>query len=160
MPAPSRKKHSILLPVLGVMFIAMILAGGLLGGLWVVGSRFRGAGATPPNTDLTFPAFITQWPKDGARVYVGCTLDDRRSFVGAYEKCKETHLSLYVSQNGQSERAYVPKDSPAGKRIYEICKDGRWHPLTLRLKHAGPDGKPTEPGWDKDGIAVLEIISE
>jgi hypothetical protein len=108
---------------------------------------------------MTLAAFVIQRPKDGAKVRVRCQMATH-SGQGVFSNRHGTHYGVHLFDRAVMESASVEKTSAIGKRVWEICKDGEFHWMTLRLQHIGPDGKPTSPGGLTDGIAITEIVSE
>jgi hypothetical protein len=51
----------------------------------------------------------------------------------------------------------VPKDSEAGKAIFEMLKDGEKHRLLLEVALRGPDGRLTPPG--REEMAVVRYFA-
>jgi hypothetical protein len=125
----------------------VVLPGGQRGG---GGGGVAAEPAAQPG--MTLAAFKAQRPAVATKVRCRCRLGNLYNF--AYRDCQESHYSL----NLDGEYAWVPRGSDAGKRVYEILKDGEWHTMTLLLRYAGPHGEPVKA--DERGVAVEGIASE
>ena len=70
---------------------------------------------------------------------VEAKLDDFYNYQ--YKNSKATHYSIGVVERYQDRSplfwGYVLKDSPTGKRIYEILKDGDSHEMTIMFERTG-----------------------
>ncbi len=72
-----------------------------------------------------------------------------------YRGHENTHYSFRL--DGFSH-AWVGKDTPEGKRLHDLCKDGKEHWVTILVHRVGPDGAPTRPG--DDGALIEKLIEE
>ncbi len=105
--------------------------------------------------DMPLKAFDVQRPKEPTSVLAVVSLKNYWNYE--YRSSRETHYSVYL-QDGMGVNAWVEKDSPAGKRIYERCKNGGEINMVLKLAWVGPDGKPTPPG--NEGVLIAEVVKD
>lgn len=97
--------------------------------------------------------FMAERPDSAFVFRVECELADYYNF--AFSGAKDTHLSVSLREYNPNSFAhgYVSKDSPDGKRIHQLLRDGQRHKLTLELRHVGPDGILI----DRAGSSVVSI---
>jgi hypothetical protein len=111
----------------------------------------------PHRTDTTLAAFMASRPKQPQVVFVECKKDN--VYVRAYSNCASTHYSISLREWDNvftSATAYAPKDSPAGRRLFEILQDGNGHKLCLKIAFQNPDGRPSKPSQEE--VAILELV--
>jgi hypothetical protein len=106
---------------------------------------------------MTLAAYLAQRPDKPTKVMVDCKLDHYYNF--AYMLAAGTHYSLRIMESTPTitvAHAWVPKDSEAGKEIFELFKDGQGHRLKLVVALQGPDGSPTPPGQQEMAVLTFE----
>jgi hypothetical protein len=111
-----------------------------------------------PPADMTLGAFLAQRPDKPTKIEVNCTLASYYNF--AYSGAAVTHYSVSLDQGGNTIKtghAWVPKDSDAGKAVFEMLKDGERRRLFLEVILQGPDGVATPPGQEE--MAVVRFFS-
>jgi hypothetical protein len=114
------------------------------------------AAGTIPKGEMLLKPFAIQRPVEGAVIRANVEIGNYWNY--SYGQCAATHHSLTLSDESSTERAWVAKDSPEGKAIYAICKDGQRHTMTLKVRYVGPNGQAIPPG--EQGIAVVKVLSE
>jgi hypothetical protein len=95
-----------------------------------------------PKGDMTMKVFKTQRPTGPIKLVCVAKLD--HYWNCEYRGCEYTHYSLGLSPQGVS--AWVAKDTEAGRRLYELLKDGGEKLVFVEAGWMGPDGRPTRPG--------------
>jgi hypothetical protein len=61
-------------------------------------------------------------------------------------------VALTDTETFASATGYIAKDSPDGKQLFEVLKDGREHRLSLYLSASGPNGEHLGP--ERNGSCV------
>jgi hypothetical protein len=117
---------------------------------------------------MTLAAFKIQRPKKEVVVVVRCELQDPHQNG---PECKWYWIRLtsrrwepgHENEPFASELAWVYKDSPEGKRLYELLKDGSEKRLTLLL-YATPEGydgtNPRSLDARQNSITIKKIVYE
>jgi hypothetical protein len=77
-------------------------------------------------------------------------------YAGAYANLSEAFLDvILLDADGDSvvrEHAYCERNSPVGRQLEELLRDGRWHGARIRLGFVGPDKKPGNE------LRILDLI--
>src|SRR5262249_11863104 len=82
---------------------------------------------------ITIAAYLAQRPAGPTRITADCKLGNYYNY--AYRRAAATYHSVSLSQSSPFAmgHAWVPKDSEAGRLIFEALKDGQEHRLTLEV---------------------------
>jgi len=77
-------------------------------------------------------------PTETTELQLRCKLTHNYSGISTKAAVKHSHYELEVQPDNGSHHtplvAYVAKDSPAGKRIFQVLSDGREHPMVLGVQ--------------------------
>ena len=106
--------------------------------------------------DMNMKEFKLQNPTGVVTVRARVSLSNYWNYQ--YLSSGETHHGLNLSDPTYKIHAWVSKNSAEGNRIYNLCKDGSEHWMTLKVHRVGPDGTATPSGHE--GTAVLEILDD
>ncbi len=109
-----------------------------------------------PVSMRTFKANLSKQPTE---FRVEATIGNYYNFN--YRDSKNTHwnVSIDCKENSNISGCYISKSSEEGKKLYEIIKDGKTHPLILELKidatndNSGRTAiitKVVKDGWSKE----------
>jgi hypothetical protein len=112
-----------------------------------------------PMGDMTFVAWNAQRPENPTSVRGKVLLTNYWNY--AYKNCDATHYSFNFTDPtnfGRFQSIWAEKDSSDSKKLFEICKDGKPHLMTLKVSWVGPDGAPTKSG--NQGVLVVGIDSD
>ena len=103
--------------------------------------------------------FMTERPGTASTFRVECELADYYNY--AFSEAKDTHLSVNLRHSNPriSVHGYVSKDSPDGKQLLQLLRDGHRHNLTLELRHIGPDGNPINRAGS-GVVSVTRLVSD
>jgi hypothetical protein len=130
---------------LGLLFVFFVTA-------VLVGVALQ-PGGPPAATDMTIEAFCTQKPKGPRWVKLKHCSIQRRTVTDDQE-----HYWVRLGSGSGNESAWVIKDSPAGKKVYKIFKDGLDHTCVARLEwypESAPDSK--EPAYRAGQVHIVDI---
>lgn len=111
-----------------------------------------------PPGDMSLKEFLIQKPIGPTAVQVNCELATYYNF--AFQRCAETHYSFRIDSHTPAfanAYVYAPKDSAQGSRLFELLKDGRKRPMTLRIQRIGPNGLGL-PAFHDQCFALIEIV--
>jgi hypothetical protein len=114
-------------------------------------------GLEAPEAEMTLADFLAQRPDKPSLLFAFCRLDKVYTF--AYRNTVNTHYSVSLHQQQpvwKAGHAWVARDSGAGRRLFEILKDGRSRRLGLRVVLKGPDGRETPPG--REEMAIVDVV--
>jgi hypothetical protein len=106
--------------------------------------------------DMTLAAYLAQRPAAPKKIAAACKLDSYYNF--AYGNAARTHYSIRLTEFRPSVafgHAWVAKDSEAGRKVFEVLRDGQEHRLIVEVALRGPDGTPTPPGQQE--MAVVSV---
>lgn len=110
--------------------------------------------------DMTLTAYVLQRPEPPTKVRAACRMTNYFNYE--YRESSQTHYCFELAEGpGRIARthAYARKDSDAGRRLFELTKDGGEAAVTLELRFVGPDGqRVAEPGHDV--VAVTRLVSD
>ena len=83
---------------------------------------------------LGWDAYLASRPVQPMTFPLLCSFSD--SYFSTGEKIKRTHYSLRVTPLGESRglNAFVAKESPAGRTIFETLRDGQPHVMLLAIQ--------------------------
>jgi len=96
---------------------------------------------SPQGPEMTLEAFKVQQPQEPVRIRCDCKMETFNNDPYQYEIWATTFDTLVVCG--------IFKDSPAGKQIYEILKDGKKHKMTLKIRYNQGIGR----------YEIVEIVS-
>ena len=99
--------------------------------------------------EMSWAAFQAVKPTDPTTFRVEARLDDHYPLFGS-RFTASTHFSIHLYPF--PDWGYVRKNSPTGKRIFEILKDGEEHNLTLKVRFL--------PNTYGGNIVIDEMVSE
>jgi hypothetical protein len=102
-------------------------------------------------SDMPVKTYKATRPKGPHTFVLSCELSDHYNYH--YHGAQATHLSVLMVEpdTWESLRGYVRKDSPEGKKLLEILKDGRKHQLIVNVEL---DGKAS------DIVAIIRLRDE
>jgi hypothetical protein len=98
----------------------------------------------PPKNSMTIKTFRETKPKDPVTLRLVAELSNYYAFD--FRDSKETHWSVQMKEQNGHEIVigYILKNSPDGKAIYQLLKDGKTHPVIIQLKCPGKRGDIAE----------------
>jgi hypothetical protein len=97
-------------------------------------------------------AYLASRPEEPITFPLLCTLDD--TFYVTKENIKLTHFSLEVVPPKEFKKryAFVLKESPAGKKMFETLKDGKQHMMLLTIQFRKNE--------DEDCVWISRLVSD
>ncbi len=122
---------------LGFLLATAFIGGGVA--VYALAHRpARAAQPAGPKPEMTMKSFVIQRPEQGAIIRLNVKIDSLRT--------RPNDLCLQVGDGvgARSEEAWVAKESPAGKKIFEGCRDGEWHWMTAKLRPEGRSASVVE----------------
>jgi hypothetical protein len=101
----------------------------------VAGPPAQAPGGVPGGMPLrTFKATMPRVP---TRLTASLSLSS--AYLYDFRGARETHHAVRMKgEEGGTLYGYAPKDSDAGRALFEALKDGREHRLTVTARYAGP----------------------
>ena len=104
--------------------------------------------ATIGYNEMSWNAFKALRPTKPVTMRVEETL--KSDYMYAFRNTERTHYSIGL---GLLEWGYARKDSRAGKRLFDILKDGEEHNLVLKIRFLPNSSGPTD-------ILIDDLVSE
>lgn len=74
---------------------------------------------------------------------------------GAFRAAETTHYSFAINGSSSSLLWVYADKSGIGKKLYEVCKDGKEHWVTVRVHRIGPNGDSV---GNDDSALIVELI--
>jgi len=103
--------------------------------------------------DMTVKQFQANKPTTPTVIRAKATISSIWS--GAFRTTEATHYSFHINGSSSSLLWVYADKSGIGKRLYEICNDGKDHWVTVRVHRVGPTG---EPIGNDDNALIVELI--
>ena len=109
-----------------------------------------------PSAEIGWAAFKASRPTNVTDLHCACKLTHNYAGFSTQESVKHTHYELSVRPDVSEYQpplvAYVVKESPAGKRIYQVLSDGQERAIVVGVQFRD---RPTE-----ECVWVRELISD
>jgi hypothetical protein len=116
--------------------------------------------ASEPFSPMPLAAFIEERPSTALVFRLTGRASD--AYSGAFAKCRGTHLCVaLLGSLGGTLRAYVRREHKDAQLLTKLLADGAERPLTVALRHVGPDGESTSgPGHDGLDVSLTRLVSD
>jgi hypothetical protein len=93
---------------------------------------------TAPSDDMPLKTYRALMPREPKTFTLECEISDYYNW--GYRDARPTHYSVRMISRrpgGFFEllHGYAAKDSPLGRRLFEVLKDGKRHVLTVRVQY-------------------------
>lgn len=150
-PAGKPRQTPIWMIASGAVGAALLLAscgcGGILLFLNNVHAVQKSEDAAFPPSEMSLTAYLATRPEKPVRFKTVAKLD--HGYYGAFRDCADTHWCVLLRQQDSDSSEYVhgflPKESPDGKNLYSLLKDGQEHLAEVTLESTSPDGQHIGP---------------
>jgi hypothetical protein len=111
-----------------------------------------------PSSEMPLKTFLETRPAGPVLFQLKGKLSDYYNY--AYRGTSDNYWSvgLVDGETFTTATGYVAKDSPDGKQLFELLKDGREHSLTLQLATTGPNGEHLGAEGSGSCIAIAKFV--